>query len=56
MRLLLSRHSSRHSFMSAPVCACKMLAAAGWGMGEVGARGHGVRLDKWIAAHLWSLA
>ena len=39
-------------------CMCKMLAAdgsgVGWGRGT-GSRCHGVKMDKWIAAPLWSL-
>lgn len=45
----------RHSF----VCVrtnISVLAADGRGLGGVRVRGHGVRLDKWIAALLWSLA
>ena len=39
------------------VCLCvrKMLAADGRGLDGVRVRGHGVRMDKWIVAPLWSL-
>lgn len=50
----------RRLFMCVPgpslVCVCKMLAADGRGLGGVRVRGHSVRLGKWIAALLWSLA
>lgn len=38
------------------VCVCRMADAKGWGLGGVSTWGHSVRMDKWIAALLWSLS